>query len=1598
MSGPIATLLPDDKPRRLPWHRRWRRALLWVGGIGLTILVGGWLFLNSTLYFRGIILPRLEEKLRAQITIQDIDWSLLEGITMRGLVVQTVGDEPVFKAEELRLRARAWDLGEGPIISQLHLIDPALNVVVAEDGTSNFDSIREALRGTDDGKTPEISDISIKNGVFLFTRESKISGLHDLSFDLSRWSDGAAGEVVLAANVSHMEGANKILGEFNLEGSLTGSGGHRPVQFQGRAGLELREGEGNYTDWSDVSLRLQGDLEADALRGFRLDLTDGIKSGTLQAQGKRESTGDWVIDLKTDGLVRRILPLSGIELADVMGEVAINGAHTVRLNSSGLETVGNFNVGTTLPAIQWTMGYQFVADYSERRVIFDSITLEGRQNQNVVMTGALEEPLRLDWTQTGFALGDIGCVFETKRLNLSQWRGIMGHKLDAGTLDLKLQARIVPAEKIMDYDLAATIGRLRGEAFHRIFSDEDISINVRGRLMPDGLSMHDSALRHLKRKGGTRAAISQLEELSMKWLFSSGGTSEGQLTASLSHSNGKDQFSGHLSTQGLFDINLAGLLVKADANATMEIDAAEGIFASARNLSGNARLELVPNSLRELAIDFSKLGEAFGRVTASGFRDVPSGNWALDCNISGVDRRVLNLVAAGHDLDFCGTVFSSTNRVRFTPGGVKFGVTGRTIADQFSLAREGVTTPVLDVTADYSLNLDWPAQRIEVAKLKLTGVQNDQPMLTGRLLQPMQLAWGAQLVGEGASKLELELKSIDLAHWRPLIGNYAESGKVDAQLILTASQAGRDLEYNLKSSATGLATPWFKKLEGTLESGGRLMDFSKLTIQECDAQWHWSGESRHSMGGSGTVDFSKGGEIIRATVDGWVQAEGQEVASEYAGTFTRDILQSTRRVKFNARKVPPLLLQRICGNRIDVLTGKGAIDGEIVENVAGTRIIKAYAKIDDLRLKHPEWPGSETGLQMEFEGYLKNNSNGQLRIECKGANGSLRSADQLLGEINATGVAQFGLEKGQAEVVLNQLKLTDIDPALVRLVGGRKWINGVLGYAGELKWNQGKTLLLNGRFDVRGLKVDTLNWPKESVDLFVSGPIIVQPNDAYWRMLRAGDLDASFILGNKPYGQIEFRTDMPGSYTLRLKAFSVVLFRLAEPLLSKAWGVNGGQGDADIDVTWNSKTGLRFKGVAEVKDWVVRDRRGGVSQPASASAVFDISHHDSKLSINECLVNLGGTKLAGNHVELEAKYDFSKSDKVEGQVRARSDELELERVLDILKAEPKSRQSGGRTLVVDMQLEADRLHWHGLTATNSVATASLIGAVTEFSKIQMYLEGGRLGAYYRQDRSQSTWTHDLAIIGREVSMPPLLDLFVTDRYKKWVTAQRWGNLDADFRMRWAQIPKAGWDWRSVDLEGLKGGGSDAVFRISGAGIEVPKGDESTGLLPDVLRMVVVTIARSLRVPELRQAKVESASLVGRIEDKQIQARVKMHTPKYISEVGGKSTMQKRLSDMPLLGLPVQCSLMPEVARKNRLSGTLFGGGKHLRLPIFCKLKGTLADMRIETDPIVLGAIFTAGLSDTVINVPANVLEEASGVLDQLPVPVNPLNIFFPRKK
>jgi hypothetical protein len=316
----------------------------------------------------------------------------------------------------------------------------------------------------------------------------------------------------------------------------------------------------------------------------------------------------------------------------------------------------------------------------------------------------------------------------------------------------------------------------------------------------------------------------------------------------------------------------------------------------------------------------------------------------------------------------------------------------------------------------------------------------------------------------------------------------------------------------------------------------------------------------------------------------------------------------------------------------------------------------------------------------------------------------------------------------------------------------------------------------------------------------------------------------------------------------------------------------------------------------------------------------------------------------------------------------------------------------------DVDLGASQLQWKGLSATNFTATTLVINKVAEFKSMKMHLEGGPLHAEYRLDRSQPAWAHEVAIKGEQVRLAPLLGLFVNnDAHKPWVSAQKWGRLNAEVRIRWVQVPGQGWDWREVAVEGLDGADSDAGLWVTGASIKIPEGKQAVGIVPKIIKMVVDTLSIVLKAPKLRKAKVESAQLVGRISEGKIHARVHMRTPYYKAETGGVSALVKRLADLELNRVPVEVTVNPELAREIRLGGRLLND-KEMLLSVFMWLKGPSRDLQVEINEIVVAAIFTAALPNQVINVPVDLLEKTSGVIDKLPVPVNPLNFFFPRKE
>ena len=69
----------------------------------------------------------------------------------------------------------------------------------------------------------------------------------------------------------------------------------------------------------------------------------------------------------------------------------------------------------------------------------------------------------------------------------------------------------------------------------------------------------------------------------------------------------------------------------------------------------------------------------------------------------------------------------------------------------------------------------------------------------------MSLAWGNSAGDVGDSALDLDVTNLNLADWRPFLGNTVSAGDVNLQLKLSSQQGGKQLGFDLNSQISDLA-------------------------------------------------------------------------------------------------------------------------------------------------------------------------------------------------------------------------------------------------------------------------------------------------------------------------------------------------------------------------------------------------------------------------------------------------------------------------------------------------------------------------------------------------------------------------------------------------------------------------------------------------------------------------------------------------------------------------------------------------------------------------------------------------------------------------
>lgn len=131
---------------------------------------------------KGVLLPRVEQALNRQVTIEEVDISLFSGIILKRIAVMEAQEETVFlAAEQINLRYRFWPLLRMRVeIDEISLENPQIRLVRLADGSFNFSDLTRLASKENETESPEepptATDAEDGDGIDLLISQLAIRG------------------------------------------------------------------------------------------------------------------------------------------------------------------------------------------------------------------------------------------------------------------------------------------------------------------------------------------------------------------------------------------------------------------------------------------------------------------------------------------------------------------------------------------------------------------------------------------------------------------------------------------------------------------------------------------------------------------------------------------------------------------------------------------------------------------------------------------------------------------------------------------------------------------------------------------------------------------------------------------------------------------------------------------------------------------------------------------------------------------------------------------------------------------------------------------------------------------------------------------------------------------------------------------------------------------------------------------------------------------------------------------------------------------------------------------------------------------------------
>jgi hypothetical protein len=237
--------------------------------------------------------------------------------------------------------------------------------------------------------------------------------------------------------------------------------------------------------------------------------------------------------------------------------------------------------------------------------------------------------------------------------------------------------------------------------------------------------------------------------------------------------------------------------------AELKVGKVAGTFADLAGFVATLDSELSLTDVKSLRLTFSQNAESLGAISMSGPMDLDKGEAKLSISIEPLGKRVLNLAGAAIGYDFGSTLLSGENTIAISQGFTLISVIGQFEGKQFTLIKDQQQIAPLDFSANYSLQHDRATTNTVIDKLSFTSTQKGKPLLDVSISQPIKLSPSGDVSGN--SFLTMKLSQLNLADWKPIVGEAASGGLVDASVDVSFQNGGKDIQTTYQTTIKQLA-------------------------------------------------------------------------------------------------------------------------------------------------------------------------------------------------------------------------------------------------------------------------------------------------------------------------------------------------------------------------------------------------------------------------------------------------------------------------------------------------------------------------------------------------------------------------------------------------------------------------------------------------------------------------------------------------------------------------------------------------------------------------------------------------------------------------